>query len=61
MKLKTYRFRITRYNSFVFIGAHDDAEAMQEARRSTDEPGRLEVFNGFIWVNADSSLRVGLV
>ena len=57
---KSYRFRITRYNGFVYIGAHNDAEAFTEAGRSTDEPGRMEVWNGLIWVGLDSPLRAGL-
>lgn len=58
--MKQYRFRIARYNGLVYIGAHDDEEAFREARRSTDDPGRMEVFNGFIWVDLDSPLRAGL-
>lgn len=31
---------------WIMIGATDDEDAMNEARRSTDKPGRLERWNG---------------
>jgi hypothetical protein len=42
--LHSYRFR-HRWG-FVMLGAIDDADAMFQARRSTDAPGTLERWNG---------------
>lgn len=44
--LVSYRYS-GRYG-YIMIGARDDADALREARRSTDvvEPGRLEVWDG---------------
>lgn len=42
--LKSYRFE-TAY-SYVMIGAIDAADAMREARRSTDKAGVLQEWDG---------------
>lgn len=42
--LHSYRF--AHAHGYVMIGALDEADAMFQARRSTDAPGTLERWNG---------------
>jgi hypothetical protein len=50
--LRSYRAR-GRYG-WIMIGARDDAEALSEARRSTDDPRGLEVWDGSRYVPVSS-------
>lgn len=55
--MKEYRFLPSGTARIVLIGARNDAEALSQV----DCPGRMEVWNGFIWVGLGSPLRAGLV
>lgn len=46
--LVSYRCK-GRYG-FIMIGAKNDADALREARRSTDDPRDMEVWNGARYV-----------
>lgn len=50
--LHSYRF--AHAFGFVMIGALDEADAMREARRSTDKAGTLERWNGCAYVPCDA-------
>jgi hypothetical protein len=60
LPLAAHGFISYRYNGrygYIMIGARDDADALNEASRSTDEikPENLEVWNGERYVHISDS------